>query len=70
MACTFFGLTVPEALAGITREAARALGRLADIGTLEAGKRADLCIWSVERPAEILAWIGGDPLWRRVRGGA
>ena len=69
LACTLDRLTVAEALAGITREGARALGLLDRIGTLEAGKRADLCIWSVERPAELIAWIGGDPLWRRVWGG-
>jgi imidazolonepropionase len=66
MACTFFGLTVPEALLGMTRHAARALGREADIGTLEAGKSCDLAIWNVERPAEIVAWIGPAPLHARV----
>ena len=54
MACTLFGLTPEEALAGATCHAARALG-LADRGTLEAGKRADLAIWDVHDPAE-LAW--------------
>jgi imidazolonepropionase len=66
MACTMFGLTVPEALLAVTREAARALGRLSDIGTLEAGKWCDLAIWNVERPAEIIAWIATDPLHARV----
>ena len=69
LACTLERLTVPEALAGITREAARALGLSDRIGTLQAGKRADFCIWDVERLAELIAWIGGDPLWRRVWGG-
>jgi len=54
MACTLFGLTPEEALAGTTVHAARALG-LADRGTIEAGKRADLAIWDVEHPAH-LAW--------------
>jgi imidazolonepropionase len=54
MACTLFRLTPEEALAGATCHAARALG-LADRGTLEAGKRADIAIWDVEQPAE-LAW--------------
>ncbi len=66
MACTFFGLTVPEALLGMTRHAAQALGRLDEIGTLETGKSCDLAIWDVEHPAEIIAWIGPAPLHRRV----
>jgi imidazolonepropionase len=69
MACILFGLTVEEALAGITREGARALGLAADIGTLEHGKRADLAIWDVERPAEIIQWIGLRPLHGRILGG-
>lgn len=69
MACTLFGLTVEESLAGITREGARALGLAADIGTLEQGKRADLAIWDVERPAEIIQWIGLRPLHGRIIGG-
>jgi imidazolonepropionase len=69
MACTFFGLTVPEALLGMTRHAAAALGRSAGIGTLEAGKRCDLAIWDVERPAEIVAWMGLNPLHDRIFGG-
>jgi imidazolonepropionase len=69
MACTFFGLTVPEALLGMTRHAARALGREADIGTLEAGKSCDVAIWNVERPAEIVAWIGPAPLHARMWSG-
>ena len=66
MACTFFGLTVPEALLGITREAAKALGRAEEIGTLEPGKWCDLAIWDVEHLAEIVAWIGPAPLHARV----
>jgi imidazolonepropionase len=66
MACTFFGLTVPEALLGMTRHAAQALGRLDQIGTLETGKSCDLAIWDVEHLAEIIAWIGPAPLHRRV----
>jgi imidazolonepropionase len=65
MACTFFGLTVPEALLGLTRHAAAALGR-ADVGTLEAGRWCDLAIWDVERPAELIARIGPAPLHARV----
>ena len=70
MACTFFGLTVPEALLGMTRNAARALGRETEIGTLEAGKSCDLAIWNVEHLAEVVAWIGPAPLHAHVwRGG-
>lgn len=69
MACTLFHLTVEEAFAGITREGARALGLSGEIGTLEAGKRADLAIWDIERPAELVQWIGRRPLHGRVLGG-
>jgi imidazolonepropionase len=66
MACTFFGLTVPEALLGMTRHAAQALGHLGKVGTLETGKLCDLAIWNVEHLAEIIAWIGPAPLHQRV----
>jgi imidazolonepropionase len=68
MACTLFRLTPLEALAGVTRNAARALG-LADRGTLEIGKRADLALWDVERLAELTYWIGGNTLHHTVKGG-
>ncbi|MER9870791.1 imidazolonepropionase [Mesorhizobium sp. M0136] len=66
MAATLFGLTVDECLAGVTREAARALGLLGQTGTLEAGKSADLAIWDVERPAEIVYRMGFNPLHARI----
>jgi imidazolonepropionase len=69
MACILFRLTVPEAIAGVTREAARALGRLNDIGTLEVGKRCDLAVWSVERLAELPYRMGTNPLHARVFAG-
>ena len=69
MGATLFRLTVEECLAGVTREAARALGRLDQIGTLEAGKRCDLAIWEIERPAELVYRMGFNPLHTRVRGG-
>jgi imidazolonepropionase len=69
MAATFFRLTVSECLAGVTREAARALGCLDDVGTLEAGKRCDLAIWNVEHPAALAYRIGFNPLHARVFGG-
>jgi imidazolonepropionase len=63
LACTLFGLTPEEALAGATRHAARALG-LDDRGTLAAGQRADVAFWDIVSPAELSYWIGG----RRCRG--
>ncbi len=69
MAATLFRLTVEECLLGITREAARALGLLAEIGTLEAGKTCDLAIWDVERPAELVYRMAFNPLHARVRRG-
>jgi imidazolonepropionase len=66
MAATLFRMTVEECITGFTRDAARALGQQNEIGTLEAGKRADLAIWSIERPAELVYRMGFNPLWRRV----
>lgn len=66
MAATLFRLTVDECLAGITREAARALGRLDTVGTLDAGKWCDLAIWDIERPAELVYRMGFNPLHARV----
>ena len=66
MAATLFGMTVDECLAGVTREAARALGLQDEVGTLEAGKWADLAIWDVESPAELVYRMGFNPLHRRV----
>jgi imidazolonepropionase len=61
MACSLFGLTPEEAVAGATRVAARALGREAEIGTLEVGKRADFALWRIERPAELCYNLGANP---------
>ena len=69
MAATLFRLTVDECLAGVTREAARALGLLGETGTLEAGKRCDLAVWDIERPAELVYRMGFNPLHARVWGG-
>ncbi|WP_304217985.1 imidazolonepropionase [Phenylobacterium aquaticum] len=69
MAATLFRMTVEECLAGVTREAAAALGRSAEIGTLEAGKACDLAIWNVERPAELVYRMGFNPLHARVWSG-
>jgi imidazolonepropionase len=68
MAATLFRLTPEEALAGVTRNAARALG-LADRGILEAGSRADLALWDIDEPAELAYWIGRNPLHAVVQGG-
>lgn len=69
MGCTLFGLTPQEALAGVTCNAARALGR-GDCGRLVAGLRADMAIWDVEGPEELGYRIGFNPLHARVFGGA
>ncbi|WFU38057.1 imidazolonepropionase [Bradyrhizobium sp. CB82] len=66
LGATLFRMTVVECLAGVTREGARALGMLSEVGTLEAGKCCDLAIWDVERPAELVYRIGFNPLHRRV----
>jgi imidazolonepropionase len=66
MAATLFGLTVDECIAGATRNAARALGLASETGTLEAGKWADLAIWDIERPAELVYRLGFNPLHTRV----
>jgi imidazolonepropionase len=69
MACVLYGLTPEEALAGATREAARALGRAERGGTLEVGKQADFLVWDVTHPAEIVCQLGHTPLIDRVRRG-
>jgi imidazolonepropionase len=69
LACLQFGLTVPEALRGITIEAAHALRRASETGSIEAGKSADLAIWSVETPAQLVAQIGPPPLFARFHRG-
>jgi imidazolonepropionase len=58
MACTLFGLTPEEALGGMTINAARALGLAHSIGSIAAGKQADLCVWHIESLAELGYWIG------------
>jgi imidazolonepropionase len=69
MACTLFRMTPAEALAGCTRNAARALG-LEDCGVIAPNMRADIAIWNVSDPAELSYGIGINPLHLRIFGGA
>ena len=69
MGATLFRLTVAECLAGVTRNAAQALGLSDRIGTLEPGKRCDLAIWNIERPAELVYRMGCNPLHARIWSG-
>jgi imidazolonepropionase len=69
MACTLWRLTPQEALAGVTRHAARALGLQERIGTLEVGKRADFALWEIARPADLAYAIGFNPCFGVVNGG-
>lgn len=68
MACTLFRLTPEEALKGVTREAARALGLQEETGMLAPGLRAEFAVWDVEHPAELAYRMGGNPLYRRIMG--
>lgn len=69
MGCTFFRLTVEEALRGVTVNAARALG-LSDCGRIAPGLRADLAIWNADSPAELAYRFGFNPLHARIFGGS
>lgn len=69
MAATLFGLTVVEALRGVTVNGARALGLDHEIGTIEAGKACDLAVWDISEPAELVYRIGLNPLHARIKDG-
>jgi imidazolonepropionase len=68
MACTLFGLTVDEAMTGMTRVGAQALG-LSDRGTVTPGLRANLCLWDADSPAELIYRMGFPALHQRIVGG-
>jgi imidazolonepropionase len=70
MGATLFRLTVEECIASVTREAAHALGKLDEIGTLDTGKRCNLAIWNIESPSELVYRMGFNPLHARVWNGA
>lgn len=69
MACTLFRMTPEEALLGMTRHGAQALGLADEIGTLDVGKAADFVVWNITEPAELSYWIGADLLRERVFAG-
>ena len=62
MACTLFRLTPEEALAGVTRNAAKALGLAATHGSLQQGKAADFVVWNISDPAMLAYQVGLNPL--------
>ena len=66
MASTIFRLTPEEALAGVTSQAAKALGLQNKIGTLGVNKIANIAIWDVKEPAELVYKIGFNPLYKRI----
>ncbi len=69
MGSTFFRMTPEEALAGVTRNAAAALGLGDVVGTLEAGKRADFVVWDIDHPAELSYRVGVNPCREVIRSG-
>jgi imidazolonepropionase len=69
MAATLFSMTVEECLKGVTIHAAQALGLEAETGSLVAGKWADMAIWNIDRPAELVYRMGFNPLHARIRHG-
>ena len=67
MGCTLFSLTTEEALSGVTRVAAQALGIQNEVGTIELGKKAELAVWDVDQPAELAYRMGQNPLIKRIK---
>jgi imidazolonepropionase len=68
MASTMFKLTPEESLAGVTRNAAKALG-LTDRGIIEVGKKADLVLWDICHPAELAYQVGGNQVKSVIKNG-
>lgn len=69
MACQLFAMTPEEALKAVTVNAAKALGREKDIGSLELGKQADMVVWNVDTPEELCYWVGGNKVDRIIKDG-
>jgi len=69
MACTLFRLTVPEAIDGVTRHAARALGLQGTHGEIAVGMPANFVLWNLREPAELAYWFGQRPVRTVVRQG-
>ncbi len=69
LACTRFGLTVAEAIAGATAHAARALGLAGEVGVIAPGAQADLVVWDADHPAQIVYWLGAAPVHTVLRRG-
>ena len=67
MGCTLFSLTPEEALSGVTRVAAQALGIQNEVGTIDLGKKAELAVWDVDQPAELAYRMGQNPLVERIK---
>lgn len=69
MACTLFRFTPEEALYGVTKHAAQALGISEDYGTLEVGKKADFVLWNIKHPAELTYYLGLNPVEQIIKSG-
>lgn len=69
LGCTRFGLTVEEAIAGMTAHGARALGLAGEVGAIAPGARADLVVWNADHAAQLLYWLGADPVQAVVKRG-
>jgi imidazolonepropionase len=69
MARRLFGLTSDEVLAGVTRQAARALGLQRQRGSMQPGLAADLAVWSIESLDELGYWAGFNPCSMVVKAG-
>jgi imidazolonepropionase len=69
MGCILLGLSPEEAVAGVTRNAAQALGLADRLGTLTVGKEADLLLWDLAEPAQLCCEFGFNaPVGRIFKG--